>query len=160
MIGIDFVTVKRELDSKGNNLPPVDEANVGDVLTLGEGKEPGWETPSSGGGGDVEVAHITIELGEDEQDVYVCDMTVDEIQAAQNNGKTVFCLFYDAFSVWSEIRTVQSGGQSYTVTTISFVDVNRYDDVLKRTQFGYRSDGSSDELVVVHENTYTLTPAT
>lgn len=114
----------------------------------------------SGGGGDVEVAHITIESGEDEQDVYVCDMTVEEIQVAQNNGKTVFCLFNDTLSVWSEVRTVQRDGQSYTVTMISFVAVLKGVELLRWTQFGYRSDGSSDELVVVHNNAYTLTPAT
>lgn len=109
----------------------------------------------SSGGGDVVVSHITRDTVDGET-VYTCDMTVAEIQAAQNNGKTVFGMCDGVLSVWYDVRTVNSR----LMTSIVFVMVDQNVDILKRMQFMYANDGSSDALTVAYDSTYTLTPAT
>lgn len=155
-------------DALGETVPSVESTDKGKFLHANEstGALEWAEGGGGSGGGDVVVSHITVVPGEflGDDDTYACDMTVEEIQAAQNSGKTVLGIYDEdeLLSIWGNVRSIQplGGGDERLVTGITFEYVNAYDDLLIRKRFGYGRVGSSVVLDVDQEKQYTLTPAT
>lgn len=130
-------------------LPSVSDTDEGKVLTVNNSGVWVAANPSSGGG-DVVVAHITVD--EEDHSVFHCDMTSSEITAAADDGKIVLavCPNVDAVTKW------RAGGNVFNPSA-EFVLINMNANTITSIKFYFSIDDGSLQMTY---KDYTLTPAT